>query len=114
MESQEYKELYHKMEALYNYQREMARLINGLNTNNKELTSELSELKNRIESNEHKVDLLYKGHNPSQVVSYKSFTPKDIYELKKQMSWSKLAAYLKCSVSTCQRLVREGARHEFD
>lgn len=114
MESQEYKELYHKLEALYNYQRELARILKGLDAKDKELTSELDKINNRIVELEHKVDLLYKGHNPSQVISYKSFTPKDIYQLKKQMSWSELSAYLKCSVSTCQRLVRKGARHEFD
>lgn len=110
MNDQEYKELYHKLEALCNNQRELARILKALDTKDKELTSELSSLKDRLDNNEHKVDLLYKGHNPSQVISYKSFTPKDIYQLKKQMSWSKLAAYLKCSVSTCQRLVREGAK----
>ena len=110
MDNAEYKELYHKLEALYNYQRELARLLKGLDAKDKELASELDKINNRIVELEHKVDLLYKGHNPQQVVSYKSFTPKDIYELKKQMSWSKLAAYLKCSTSTCQRLVREGAK----
>ena len=77
--------------------------INSLKAS--ESTSDVDEL-NKLKK---QISLLSKNINP-EVVSYKTFTPKEIAELKKTMSWPKLAAYLKCSVSTCQRLVKQGKK----
>ena len=91
-------DLIHKLEKRTNT---LENRINSLKTTDS--TSDADEL----DKLKKQVSLLSKNINP-EVVSYKTFSPKEITELKKTMSWPKLAAYLKCSVSTCQRLVRKG------
>jgi hypothetical protein len=91
-------DLVHKLEERTNT---LENKISSLKTT--ESTSDADEL----DKLKKQVSLLSKNINP-EVVSYKTFSPKEITELKKTMSWPKLAAYLKCSVSTCQRLVKKG------
>lgn len=91
-------DLIHKLEERTNT---LENRISSLKTT--ESTSDADEL----DKLKKQVSLLSKNINP-EVVSYKTFSPNEITELKKTMSWPKLAAYLKCSVSTCQRLVKKG------
>lgn len=92
-------DLIHKLEERTNT---LENRISSLKTTDS--TSDADEL----DKLKKQVSLLSKNINP-EVVSYKTFSPKEITELKKTMSWPKLAAYLKCSVSTCQRLVKKGS-----
>jgi hypothetical protein len=93
-----------------NYEKGLAKELRSTIQDDLVIKDELKNIKKRIDDLQHQVDLLNKGYRPEDTISYKSFTTKEIAEMKKTMSWSKLASYLKCSVSTCQRLVREGRK----
>jgi len=107
MEDNDKKELERKMQTLFNYEKELVKETKGLKQKDTELEDEISKVKEKIDLLEHQVNLLVKTKSP-EMITRKTFTPEQVAELKKTMSWSELSKYLHCSVSTCQRLVNKG------
>lgn len=100
-------DLERKLQTLFQYEKELAKETRNESHRTDIIEDELKNIKNRIEELEHQVSLLEKKSSP-ELINHKSFTPIEIAEMKNKMSWSELARYLKCSVTTCQRLVRKG------
>lgn len=107
MENTEVNELKRKMETLFGYEKELLKETKRLTNKDTELEDEISKVKEKIALLEQQVNMLIKTKNP-EMITRKTFTPEQVAELKKTMSWSELSKYLHCSVSTCQRLVRKG------
>ena len=107
MEGTELKDLERKMQTLFNYEKQLVKETRGLAEKDTELENEISKVRQKLELLEQQVNLLVKTKNP-EMITRKTFTPEQVAELKKTMSWSELSKYLHCSVSTCQRLVRKG------
>lgn len=107
MENTEINELKRKMETLFGYEKELLKETKRLTNKDTELENEISKVRQKLELLEQQVNMLIKTKNP-EMITRKTFTPEQVAELKKTMSWSELSKYLHCSVSTCQRLVRKG------
>lgn len=107
----EVKDLKRKMEVLFKYEKELAKEARNESHRTDLLEDELSNIKKRIESLEHQVSLLEKKSSP-ELINYKAFTPSEVAEMKNKMSWSEMSRYLKCSITTCQRLVRKGREEQ--
>lgn len=103
----QYEEINRKLETLLKYQKGLAAEIKKTKKQDEELLEEIEKINNRILVLEHQVSLLNKKSSP-ELINYKAFTPSEIAEMKNKMSWSEMSRYLKCSVTTCQRLVRKG------
>ena len=97
-----------KMQTLLDYEKSLAKELKKDIHDMDLIKDEIAGINNKIASLEREISLLKQGHKPNELVSYRSFTNREVYEMKKTTSWSQLAAYLKCSVSTCQRMVRAG------
>lgn len=107
MENTEVNEIKRKMEKLFGYEKELVKETKRLTNKDTELEDEINKVKQKLELTEQQVNLLVKTKNP-EMITRKTFTPEQVAELKKTMSWSELSKYLHCSVSTCQRIVRKG------
>ena len=103
----EVKDLKRKMEVLFNYEKELIKEDKRQSHRTDIIEDEINNIKKRIESLERQVSLLEKKSSP-ELINHRTLTPIEIAELKEKLSWSQLSKYLKCSISTCQRLVRKG------
>ena len=113
MESTELIKINKKLETLFEYEKGLAGEIKKTNQKDIEIEKELEIVKNKIEYLEHQVSLLEKKSSP-ELINHRTLSPVEIAKLKEKLSWSELAEYLKCSVSTCQRLVRKGREVQRD
>lgn len=107
MEGNELLNINKKIETLLKYQKGLAGEIKKTNQKDIEIDEEISIIKRKIDSLEHQVSLLEKKSSP-ELINHRTLSPVEIAELKEKLSWSQLSKYLKCSISTCQRLVRKG------
>ena len=107
MEGNELLNINKKIETLLKYQKGLAGEIKKTNQKDIEIEEEISIIKRKIECLERQVSLLEKKSSP-ELINHKTFTPEEIADMKKTMSWSEMSKYLKCSITTCQRLVRKG------
>lgn len=97
-----------KMQNLLDYEKSLAHELKKDVHDMDLIKDEIAGINNKIASLEREIALLKNGHKPNELISYRCFSNREVYEMKKTTSWSQLAAYLKCSVSTCQRMVRAG------
>ena len=102
-----------KLKTLFEYEKELAKETKKESHRTDIVEEELKNIKEKINSLEHQVSLLEKKSSP-ELINHRTLTPIEIAELKEKLSWSELAEYLKCSVSTCQRLVRKGREVQRD
>lgn len=98
--------LENKVNSIKEAEKKLAILINQQAMEINSLKKVNTNMENKLNVLEHKFDLLEKKCDMNK--TYKDFSPEEIVEMKKTMSWSKLANRLHCSVSTVQRLVQIG------
>ena len=104
-------DLERKLQTLFQYEKELAKETKNESHRTDILEDELNSIKKKIEELEHQVSLLNKKSSP-ELINYKAFTPAEIADMKNKMSWSEMSRYLKCSITTCQRLVRKGKEEQ--
>lgn len=108
MNSLELKGLLQKMETLFRIEKELSAEIKKAQEEDIEIRQELEKINIKINNIQQQLDLLTNGGLLMGAGrSYKDYTPAQLYKIKQNMSWSKMADMLGCSISTCQRLVRE-------
>jgi len=100
-------DLERKLQTLFQYEKELAKEARNESHREDIIEDEISNIKKRIECLEHQVSMLEKKSSP-ELINHRTLSPVEIAELKEKLSWSQLSKYLKCSISTCQRLVRKG------